>query len=485
MGSRVMDLTTVCHVVTTMTVVLLAVAVTSFGLPVNKNGVIAVVSSPWGSMTSPSTLTQEFPRGEGVVEEDNDDDVITTGDEDFSVHRNAVRNRTRRWPGGIVPYVIDKAYPDAARASILEALAEIEADVASNGSKCIQFVNRTTEANYLEISLGVGCHSYIGFTESDNGAVVSTLGPGCEKKGIVMHEILHILGFFHEQNRLDRDLYVDINETNIAKARDFDIRNETEIDDLGVPYDLDSIMHYGAYHFAQDYGYPVMSPKPEYAPGQRLGQRVALTARDVLKIQRLYGCPEDTTHVRSDLDDKLIMFCDFAFGTCNFTHTNPNDAADSAERTSNTGHDALAAKDLKWTVKLGPVDNGPWSGYSNGIDPFLFAAKGEDDGQTVAVTSITTPALNTQEAGGICISLQLYQQGPSSFYSLYILGPSIPRQPLRIYQGISRYGWLKDEVKVSLVPNLDFQIEFVATLHEGSVSIDDFFVFKHECLNVS
>lgn len=66
-----------------------------------------------------------------------------------------------------------------------------------------------------------------------SGAVVSTLGPGCEIKGIVMHEILHVLGFYHEQNRPDRDLYVDINETNVAVIRDFYIRNETIIDTMG------------------------------------------------------------------------------------------------------------------------------------------------------------------------------------------------------------------------------------------------------------
>lgn len=61
----------------------------------------------------------------------------------------------------------------------------------------------------------------------------STLGAGCEQKGIIMHELLHVLGFYHEQNRPDRDLYVDINETNVALIRDFYIRNSSVIDVLG------------------------------------------------------------------------------------------------------------------------------------------------------------------------------------------------------------------------------------------------------------
>jgi hypothetical protein len=47
------------------------------------------------------------------------------------------------------------------------------------------------------------------------------LGHGCERKGTAMHEFLHVLGFWHEQNRYDRDKYVTINLSNVKTGTFF------------------------------------------------------------------------------------------------------------------------------------------------------------------------------------------------------------------------------------------------------------------------
>ena len=44
-------------------------------------------------------------------------------------------------------------------------------------------------------------------------------GYTCATKGIAMHELFHALGRFHEQNRSDRDDYVTVVNSNVARSR--------------------------------------------------------------------------------------------------------------------------------------------------------------------------------------------------------------------------------------------------------------------------
>ena len=67
--------------------------------------------------------------------------------------------------------------------------------------------------------------------------------------GVVIHEIGHAIGFFHEQSRPDRDNYVTIHYENIVKEMEFNFKkhSEKELTTNNIPYETASIMHYGSH----------------------------------------------------------------------------------------------------------------------------------------------------------------------------------------------------------------------------------------------
>lgn len=63
-----------------------------------------------------------------------------------------------------------------------------------------------------------------------------------------MHEIGHVIGFWHEHARPDRDDYIEIKKENIQHGKDFNFVKMTwkDIDDKNISYDVGSVMHYSS-----------------------------------------------------------------------------------------------------------------------------------------------------------------------------------------------------------------------------------------------
>lgn len=84
---------------------------------------------------------------------------------------------------------------------------------------CIKWVPRTgTEEDYVYFSNHKpGCNSRVG--RQGGRQYVNLNSPGClRKKGTVLHEMMHALGFLHEQSRSERDKYVTIYLKNVKKG---------------------------------------------------------------------------------------------------------------------------------------------------------------------------------------------------------------------------------------------------------------------------
>lgn len=63
------------------------------------------------------------------------------------------------------------------------------------------------------------CCSYVG--RRGDGPQAISIGKNCDKFGIVVHELGHVIGFWHEHTRLDRDDHVDIFYKSIQQCEYF------------------------------------------------------------------------------------------------------------------------------------------------------------------------------------------------------------------------------------------------------------------------
>ncbi|KAM4017055.1 embryonic protein UVS.2-like isoform 2-T2 [Anomaloglossus baeobatrachus] len=208
------------------------------------------------------------------------------GDIAVGRNRNAVtcRGKSCQWPKATsgrvhVPYTLSDSYAPEEKMLIQAAMEEVAV------LTCVRFSPRQGEPSYLRIQPNDGCWSYVGHVGGAQD--LSLMNPGCLHRGIIQHELLHSLGFQHEQCRSDRDKYIRINWGNISQDKE---RNfyKMSTQNLGVPYDYLSVLHYGKFAFATDTGKPTLEPTGD--PQALIGQRVGLSSLDVAKINKLYEC---------------------------------------------------------------------------------------------------------------------------------------------------------------------------------------------------
>ncbi|KAJ8412877.1 hypothetical protein AAFF_G00104590 [Aldrovandia affinis] len=177
-----------------------------------------------------------------------------------------------------VPYVISNQYSSRERSTIERGLQSFAA------STCIRFTRRTRQRDFVNIQSRSGCYSFVG--RRGNGQVVSLARRGCVYHQIVQHELLHALGFNHEQTRSDRDQHVRILYQNVIQGQQHNFR-KIATNNLGTPYDYNSVMHYGRYAFSRN-RQPTIVPIPN--SNVAIGRATQMSRNDILRINRLYRC---------------------------------------------------------------------------------------------------------------------------------------------------------------------------------------------------
>ncbi|XP_057191360.1 hatching enzyme 1.2-like isoform X2 [Triplophysa rosa] len=175
-----------------------------------------------------------------------------------------------------VPYAISRQYSPDERQVIETGLQSFQE------STCIRFIPHNGQRHFINIESVKGCYSYLG--RQGGSQVVSLERPGCINSRNVQHELLHALGFHHEQNRSDRDEHVKIIFKNIEPGHERNFK-KVPTNNLATHYDYNSVMHYPSNAFSRS-DEPTIIPIPD--PNVLIGKAKKMSYNDILRVNRLY-----------------------------------------------------------------------------------------------------------------------------------------------------------------------------------------------------
>jgi hypothetical protein len=158
-------------------------------------------------------------------------------------HMEVNSTKPEPWPGGVIPYDISKLTTD--QQNLVRRAMQRWMDT---GAK-IKFIPRTTEVEYVNFTgkTDAGNNtSLVGFKKDVSADINITAFWWKQDEWMPAHELGHVLGFFHEHERWDRDRFVNIHYENIkpGRAGDYDWIAKTNWMVSSLPYDYQSIMHY-------------------------------------------------------------------------------------------------------------------------------------------------------------------------------------------------------------------------------------------------
>uniref|UniRef100_A0A1L8EGY5 Metalloendopeptidase n=1 Tax=Haematobia irritans TaxID=7368 RepID=A0A1L8EGY5_HAEIR len=210
------------------------------------------------------------------------------GDMEVEFTRNGEIAESKRWPNGKVHFKIDEVFDAEHVNHILHGLRLIE-EVS-----CIRFIPAPADMTaYLHfIGEPSGCHTKVGYRGQLQtlNLQVDPLDTGCFKLGTIVHEVLHSLGFHHQQCASDRDDFVKIVEENIKEGKEGNFKkyDADTVSDFGIEYDYGSVLHYSSTAFSKNGQKTIIPLKDEDI---EIGQRRGMSSGDIAKLNLMYKCP--------------------------------------------------------------------------------------------------------------------------------------------------------------------------------------------------
>lgn len=204
-----------------------------------------------------------------MMERINDIVYMNRTKDDF---RMADADERLRWQDATIPYVIAPMdFDDQEIKEMKESFRDYEKET------CIKFRPiRDSDKSYIVVRRGAGgCNAILG-QSSRHYAQSVNLGDGCRFYGLFRHEFGHTVGLHHEHQHPDRNTGVTINFNNVDDSMKqwFEPIERNKLNMYGVPYDIQSVMHYGEYAFVK------------YVNGKQVGKTIV--ARDPAQQRFLF-----------------------------------------------------------------------------------------------------------------------------------------------------------------------------------------------------
>ncbi|XP_071535007.1 zinc metalloproteinase nas-14-like [Panulirus ornatus] len=204
------------------------------------------------------------------------------------VRRPMARILSKRWPNNTIPIGFDVHFPQEYRPKVYETMDTF------NKATCLKFVNATDASTYYVRVTNklMACSAVTGYRKGKRSSQMANFHKRCfKKKGVIFHELMHTIGFPHQQTRSDRDEYVKIHVENIDPKH---LRNfkkmkgkNAHLITVGIPYDYNSLMHYPINGFSNGKGPTMTILKPHAG---FVGQDDEPSRSDIASINRLYEC---------------------------------------------------------------------------------------------------------------------------------------------------------------------------------------------------